>query len=427
MMAREALVGLMNDVSPRVRANAARSLVSYGNATIREVERALQDRDANVRVAASEGVQIVFAGDGAAWQRAWQRDTTFRVRQQLLAAARTAGGGALNTAEASWLRELDWRKRAAVLEARLAEDKSDRVAIARAFVRDSNARVRNAAVQAVPATASDVDARALAEPLSTDSDIGVRAAALSVIARRARASDIDGALVALTRAANDRDEDARLGAYRVIAGAWTRDSGNVTAQQRARLESLPRSASVNARRAVAQVTALRAWNAGSSVPVARPVADYLRMVNEWYGPTARQPRAIIHTERGDITIELYGADAPLVVEAFVQLAKSGFYRGSRFHRVVPNFVVQDGAAREDGSGGPGFSLRESWTRKRHDRGALGLATSGPDTGGSQFYLCHSAQPHLDGGYTVFGRVIDGFDAMDAIVQGDRMDRIEIRS
>ena len=425
--AREALSALIGDDSPFVRANAARSLVSYGATAMRDVERALQDRDANVRVAATEGIQIVFARDSAAWQRAWQRDTTYRVRQQLLASARVAGSAALSAGEALWLRESDWRKRTAVLEARAADDKADRLAIARVFVRDSSARVRNAALQLVPTAASDADARALAEPLLVDGDVGVRSAALGIIARRARASDIDVALAALTLAAGDRDEDARVGALRVIAGAWTKDSLAVNAAQRARLEALPRSASSSARRAVALVTPLRAWSVTEESTAKRQVAEYARLVNDWYGPGARQPRATIHTERGDITIELFGADAPLVVEAFIRLARSGFYHSSRFHRVVPNFVVQDGASREDGAGGPGFSLRESWTRKRHERGALGLATSGPDTGGSQFYLCHSAQPHLDGAYTVFGRVISGFEIMDAIVQGDRMDRIEMRS
>ena len=93
--------------------------------------------------------------------------------------------------------------------------------------------------------------------------------------------------------------------------------------------------------------------------------------------------------------------------------------------MVPNFVVQDGDVSGDGSADAGFSLRESWTRLRHGRGCLGLATSGPDTGGSQYYLCHAPQPHLDGGYTVFGHVLEGLDVMDRIVQGDRMLRIRV--
>ncbi|MBL0172345.1 MAG: peptidylprolyl isomerase [Gemmatimonadaceae bacterium] len=168
------------------------------------------------------------------------------------------------------------------------------------------------------------------------------------------------------------------------------------------------------------------WARAEPAVASRPIGDYERLVRQWLVPGARQPRAVIHTERGDITLELFGADAPLVVEAFLRLASSGYYRNTMFHRVVPNFVAQDGDGRGDGSGGPGFALRESYSRRRHDRGALGLATSGPDTGGSQYYLCHSSQPHLDGGYTVFGRIVDGFEVLDRIVQGDRMQRIEVR-
>ncbi len=163
----------------------------------------------------------------------------------------------------------------------------------------------------------------------------------------------------------------------------------------------------------------------STTPVPRPLADYERLVQR-YWMQSESPRAIVETEQGTITIELFGNEAPLVVEAFTRLAQSGKYRNTTFHRVVPNFVVQDGdIANGDGEPEPSFTLRESWTRRRHGRGCVGLATAGPDTGGSQFYFCHSTQPHLDGGYTVFGRVIDGFDVMDRLVQGDRMLQVRI--
>jgi cyclophilin family peptidyl-prolyl cis-trans isomerase len=156
------------------------------------------------------------------------------------------------------------------------------------------------------------------------------------------------------------------------------------------------------------------------------MADYERIVRRWFAPGARMPTALIRTERGDITLELLAVDAPLVVDAFIGLANKGYYRNTWFHRVVPNFVAQDGDPRGDGSGGPGFTLRDAYTRQRHERGCLGLATSGPDTGGSQYYMCHSPQPHLDGHYTVLGRVRRGFETLDAIVQGDRVFSVEIR-
>jgi cyclophilin family peptidyl-prolyl cis-trans isomerase len=116
----------------------------------------------------------------------------------------------------------------------------------------------------------------------------------------------------------------------------------------------------------------------------------------------------------------------LTVNNFLSLTSAGFYRNTRFHRVVPNFVVQDGDPRGDGSGGPGYAIRDELNRLRYDRGALGMALSGPDTGGSQYFITHSAQPHLDGGYTVFGRMTGGFSVLDAIVEGDRLIEVRIR-
>ncbi|MCE2902442.1 MAG: peptidylprolyl isomerase [Gemmatimonadaceae bacterium] len=164
----------------------------------------------------------------------------------------------------------------------------------------------------------------------------------------------------------------------------------------------------------------------STAPLPRPLAEYEALVRRYIVPGAAPTRAYIDTEYGTVTLELFGRDAPLVVEAFVRLATTGVYRNTIFHRVVPNFVVQDGDTGGDGSGSAGFTLRESWSRQRHERGCLGLATAGPDTGGSQYYLCHASQPHLDGAYTVFGRVVEGFEVMDRIVQGDLMLRVRVQ-
>ena len=139
----------------------------------------------------------------------------------------------------------------------------------------------------------------------------------------------------------------------------------------------------------------------------------------------RLPRARIVTERGVLLVELFAADAPLTVHNFSTLARAGYFKDTRFHRVVPNFVAQDGDPRGDGSGGPGYAIRDEFNRRRYGRGTLGMALSGPDTGGSQYFICHAPQPHLDGHYTVFGRVLGGDDVLDRIVQGDRILRVEL--
>jgi cyclophilin family peptidyl-prolyl cis-trans isomerase len=123
---------------------------------------------------------------------------------------------------------------------------------------------------------------------------------------------------------------------------------------------------------------------------------------------------------------LFAADAPLTVYNIVSLARRGYFDGQLFHRVVPNFVVQAGDPRGDGNGGPGYAIRDEINRHRYGRGTLGMALSGPNTGGSQFFVTHSPQPHLDGGYTVFGQVLSGWDVLDRIAQGDHIVRVTVR-
>ncbi|MFN2598618.1 MAG: peptidylprolyl isomerase [Pyrinomonadaceae bacterium] len=130
--------------------------------------------------------------------------------------------------------------------------------------------------------------------------------------------------------------------------------------------------------------------------------------------------AVVSTDKGAFTIELLPEDAPLNVDNFVQLARSGFFNGIAFHRVVPNFVIQGGDPRGDGNGGPGYQIRCEINFVPYERGAVGMALSGKDTGGSQWFVTHSPQPHLDGGYTVFGRVTQGMDVVDQIARGDRI-------
>jgi cyclophilin family peptidyl-prolyl cis-trans isomerase/HEAT repeat protein len=129
--------------------------------------------------------------------------------------------------------------------------------------------------------------------------------------------------------------------------------------------------------------------------------------------------------KGRVRIELFATDAPLTVENFVTLARKGYFDNLKFHRVVPNFVVQGGDPRGDGNGGPGYQIRDEVNMRPFVRGAVGMALSGKDTGGSQFFICHSPQPHLDGGYTVFGQVIEGMDVIDKIVRGDVIEKISI--
>jgi cyclophilin family peptidyl-prolyl cis-trans isomerase len=136
-------------------------------------------------------------------------------------------------------------------------------------------------------------------------------------------------------------------------------------------------------------------------------------------------QAFIDTDRGTIQIELAVLDAPLTVDNFVTLARRGFFNGLSFHRVVPDFVIQGGDPRGDGEGGPGYSMRNEVSEQPYLRGTVGIALDWADTGGSQFFITHSPQPHLDAKYTVFGRVVAGMDVVDKIQQGDVIRRVRV--
>jgi peptidylprolyl isomerase len=140
-------------------------------------------------------------------------------------------------------------------------------------------------------------------------------------------------------------------------------------------------------------------------------------------PAAR--RAVLETSRGRITLDLFSGDAPRTVANFVQLAEKGYFDGTVFHRVVPNFVIQDGDPTRTGWGGPGYAIRCEYNRHRYRAGALGMALAGKDTGGSQFFLTHSPQPHLDGRYTVFGQVRTGMDVVQRVQVGDGIERVRL--
>jgi len=205
---------------------------------------------------------------------------------------------------------------------------------------------------------------------------------------------------------------------------WKRDSTSVTTAQRAQLAALAVPSDPLERAAGKSVPAWDKWK--TLKPTARPIAWYDALVRSIVAPTlsGKPATATINTVRGPIKIELFGAEAPITVWNFLSLARSGYYRNTRFHRVVPNFVAQDGDPRDDGNGGPGYAIRDEMNRHRYERGAVGMALSGPDTGGSQYFITHSPQPHLDGHYTVFGKVIGGFDVLDRLVQGDLITHID---
>ena len=179
------------------------------------------------------------------------------------------------------------------------------------------------------------------------------------------------------------------------------------------------------RRAVAQLKTNGVGDFSASIGTVKTSntrLDYIRALSR----SGRSVQAVVTTSKGSFTIDFFPNEAPLTVDNFVRLAQRGYFRGITIHRVVPNFVIQDGDPRGDGNGGPGYQIRCEINQVPYERAAVGMALSGKDTGGSQWFVTHSRQPHLDGGYTVFGRVTSGMEVVDSIVRGDVIQSIVIR-
>jgi peptidyl-prolyl cis-trans isomerase B (cyclophilin B) len=141
--------------------------------------------------------------------------------------------------------------------------------------------------------------------------------------------------------------------------------------------------------------------------------------------TSKQYTATIETGKGNIVLELFASDVPVTVNNFVFLAREGFYDGTTFHRIIPDFMAQGGDPTGTGTGGPGYKFADEFTKHTHVTGALSMANAGPNTNGSQFFITYAPQHHLNGKHSVFGQLVSGMDVLKAIEKGDTIVRITI--
>src|SRR5687768_846170 len=418
---------LVSDIDPHVRINAVRSIATYGSSAKPILVTAARDFDRNVRIAAAQSFGTVL-GSADDLTALWAADTSLTYRIGLLTSATRAGIRPPVLTE--WVSSSDWRLRAAVAGA--AGDTLDRAfAISRAFplIRDPDPRVRQSAYAALVPPASmtlEDSVHAILVGGLGDPDFYVRATVIGALADRPSTADLNAVLASYARAANDSANDARLAAVQYVSALWRKDSTSLSAEWRARLDQIPVPRDPLERSAGKSVAPWAKWGRVAATP--RPQAWYRSLVRTTVLPVlaGRKINATIHTARGPLRLEMHGADAPITVSNFLTLARSGYYRNTRFHRVVPNFVAQDGDPRDDGNGGLGYAIRDEMNRQRYERGAVGMALAGPDTGGSQYFLTHSPQPHLDGHYTIFARLVSGYEVLDRIVQGDRILRVEVQ-
>ena len=425
------LLPLVDDADHGVRINAMRSLGTFRLPRLapRVVPHA-DDAFPNARVQA-----VLTLGDlggpeaAAALRRAVQSRVFFAVRREALVGLARIDSAAFRAEWDAWRTSADWRERAAAAEG-WARLQGGPPAGEPFFLGDRDGRVVAAGLQAWSEAVAGPDARLLAaaRPRLAHADAAVRSVAADVVGRAADPNDAAALVAAYGRAARDSFPEAAISTLAALSAIDEKggqaSAGTAQSAPVARFVATaprPPSPTVLAWAADNWPALAARWGRATPVATGRSAQDYRELVQRYVLPddSTANPRVIIETDqRGPVTVELFGRDAPLTVANFLRLVDQHFFDGNRWHRVVPNFVVQDGDPRGDGWGGPGGAIRDEINRRRYDKPVLGMALSGPDTGSSQWFINLSPQPHLDGTYTVFGEVVEGFGSLARITQGD---------
>ena len=283
------------------------------------------------------------------------------------------------------------------------------------YAKDPDSLVRQNAMSTIPDDKADANLDLIRTALADD-DVIVRGYAIDRYAKSHDPNKLERLRAAEERSRSDKQNDARLSAIKGIAEIDD-------PQREPMLRELLRDNDPVVRRVAADLIEQKLSKPRPQFTPLPVKADYDAIV-KW----ASEPHyATIHMARGRIEITLLTQDAPVTTWNFARLAQNHYFDGSSFMRVVPNFVIQGGDPRNDMEGGPGYAIRDEINLQKYTRGAVGMALSGPDTGGSQYFITHSPQPHLDGGYTIFGRVTDGITSVvDQVERGDKVETITIR-
>jgi cyclophilin family peptidyl-prolyl cis-trans isomerase/HEAT repeat protein len=414
----------LDDTDAGVRINALRSIGSYRDSSLSATVAAkIGDPDLNVRVqAASTLGELRGSAATAALDRVLKGKGIPALRREaLLSLARTDPAG-FGRAAGTWRSSNDWRDRSAVAEGwSLAGAKGNPW-----FTTDPDGRVVAAGLQAWATAVQGPDPALLASArkLLPHSDAGVRSVAAEAMTTDAEPTDLPGLVTMYRRTGADSFPDAALSALAAIAALAERGPALRERVRREFLEVVPRPANYLIRGWAESnwPDAADQWGPAYPVATGRSLQDYRDVVRRFLvaPDSVARPHAFIDTkESGTFEVELYGPEAPLTVANFLRLVDRRFFDGGRWHRVVPNFVVQDGDPRGDGFGGVGSTIRDEINRTRYGgKPMLGMALSGPNTGSSQWFITLAPQPHLDGTYAVFGRVVGNPGALTRITQGD---------
>jgi cyclophilin family peptidyl-prolyl cis-trans isomerase len=284
---------------------------------------------------------------------------------------------------------------------------------------DSDARVVSAVLTAMAKLKAPNIGAILIDHLAKE-DVGIRAAAAAALGEVKADGGIDALVAAYTRGQVDLVIDTRAAALEALS-----KYGATAAVPALKTALGDKDWALRVKAAELLKPLDPSIDTAQAIRPAPPAANAVDYTSAMLVSPSVSPQVYIETEKGTIQIELDVLDAPITTLNFMTLARRGYFDGLSFHRVVANFVAQGGDPRGDGEGGPGYSIRDELNQEPYLRGTVGMALAWRDTGGSQFFITHSPQPHLDARYTVFGRVTAGMEVVDALNQWDTITRIRV--
>ncbi len=420
----------------RVRVEALRCLGAAKNyLASSQASLLLDDPNDNVRLTAIETMGKLASGGGLGRIVGYDASSDWRVRAAYVKAqAEGSGDGAIPDLRLA-MKDPDWRIRRAAAEAFSLVKSEQSLLLIESMVNDESPLVLAAVANSL-VEFPQVEAVRVLRGMLRGSDAAVLTSAANAAGQRLDREAVPLLLTAYDRLQSPVDTEpmaAILEALGAILPAGDDEGavGTLGDVDRAKAEALLEAARHDADYAVSRSAAdalskIRgelvepATAAPAGVPAELDLDLAVALETGAKNVTAR-----LTTERGVIVLRLFGSEAPGTVANFVTLAGKGYFNGLTFHRVVPDFVIQGGDPHGDGWGGPGYAIRCEVNPLLYDTGRLGMALSGKDTGGSQFFITHSPQPHLNGRYTIFGEVMEGRDVVDKIQVGDVIDEVRI--
>lgn len=422
------LLRALDDESREVRVNALDALAGFRDSnTVRRIIPLLGDEDGNVQVAAANALGMIggHASVGALDAVLDGKDASWALKRSALLGLARNDSSRFVARVVPWARSPEVRDRLVALDGWGSVDTTGNGEAFRIGLGDADPRVRAAALDAWSGTRHINDtalARAARERI-LDPDPGIRAAAVGALGGRLSMADLDLLAQAWRLAVQDPDGDARMAVYQALRrlSRTVPDLMDRLEQptRRSFLDS-PDDPVLRAQAARDWPALARRWGPVAPIETGRTLNDYRSIVRTILLAPTNAHVTLELVGKGTLDLELLNREAPLTVANFLRLVDRRYFDGNRWHRVVPNFVVQDGDRTDTGNGGPGYVIRDEINRQRYVLPMLGMALSGPDTGGSQWFINLSPQPHLDGGYTIFGKVTGSYVPLYRIVQGDQI-------